>query len=299
MATMLANIQQVYRELGIIAPNSVESSTDQIVVQMLALMNRVGTQLMKRFPWQAIQKEYRFYTVSSTDTGTTTSGSAIVTGLTDTSSLSTNYMVSGTGIPTDTFILSVDSSTQVTLSANATSSATSTLTFGQTLYSLPSDYDRIEGGTEWDKGQAWELLGPNTPKEWQFQKSGWISSGPRERFRIVGSQFSVWPMPSNGLRFGFEYISNNWCTDSSGSGKTAFTTDTDLSLLPDDLLILGTKARFYEAKGFDARAYQMEYMNAINLAKANDKGLDSINLSPGDSKYLIDSTNLPDTGYGA
>jgi len=298
--TMLQNVVEVCQELGLSTPNAVASSSDQLLVQIMALMNRTGVELMKGYPWQALQLEHRFYTTVVSDTGDTTSGSAVVTNITDTSSLSTNFMVSGTGIPDDTFILSVDSATQVTLSAQASAAGTGTaLTFTQVLYTLPSDFDRIESGTEWDKSSSWQLLGPNDPKEWQYQKSGYISSGPRVRFRLQGDRFSVFPAPSTGLRYGFEYVSQNWCTDSSGTGQAKFAADTDLSLIPDELLVLGTKAKFNLAKGFDATSTIMEYKTAVRNAQANDKGSADINLGRSKAKFLIDSTNLPDTGYGA
>lgn len=59
--------------------------------------------------------------------GTTTSGSAVVTGIADTTGLVAGDKVWGPGIPAATTILSVDSSTQITLSANATASATVTV----------------------------------------------------------------------------------------------------------------------------------------------------------------------------
>ncbi|HNL11343.1 MAG TPA: hypothetical protein PKM44_12575, partial [Turneriella sp.] len=62
--------------------------------------------------------------------GTTTSGSAVVTGLSSTSDLAAGMHVRGVaGIPASTTIASVDSATQVTLSANATASGVTLLDF--------------------------------------------------------------------------------------------------------------------------------------------------------------------------
>ncbi len=60
--------------------------------------------------------------LGTTMTGDTTNGSAIVTGLANTvvAALLAGMRVSGTGIPDDTYIVSVDSATQITLSRNAT-----------------------------------------------------------------------------------------------------------------------------------------------------------------------------------
>lgn len=60
-----------------------------------------------------------------TVTATTTNGSAVVTAAVDTfGSGDVNAAVSGTGIPADTTVVSVDSATQVTLSAAATADGT-------------------------------------------------------------------------------------------------------------------------------------------------------------------------------
>ncbi|MEM3062313.1 MAG: hypothetical protein QW303_02020, partial [Nitrososphaerota archaeon] len=64
--------------------------------------------------------------------GTTTSGSAVVTGLSQTSDLAVGMRVTGTGIPIDTRILSIDSASQITLTNNATASGTTSLTFKHT-----------------------------------------------------------------------------------------------------------------------------------------------------------------------
>lgn len=59
--------------------------------------------------------------------GTLTSGSAVVTGLASTTGLLPGYAVFGTGLPSYTEILSVDSGTQITLTANATASGSKSL----------------------------------------------------------------------------------------------------------------------------------------------------------------------------
>lgn len=60
-------------------------------------------------------------------TGSRTGGSAIITGLSSTTDLYPGYYVTGTGIAAGTTINSIDSSSQITLSANASSTGTSTV----------------------------------------------------------------------------------------------------------------------------------------------------------------------------
>lgn len=71
----------------------------------------------------------------TTRTGTTTSGSAIVTSVSTTASLAAGMAVSGTGIPANTVISTIDSGTQITLNNNATASNSGvTLTFVSNVF---------------------------------------------------------------------------------------------------------------------------------------------------------------------
>lgn len=86
-----------------------------------------------------------FNAITIQQTGTTTSASAVVTGLSDTSNMSPGMFISGTGIPAAAQILSIDSSTQITLTANATGSSTTPLVIapygvgdGSTTFGLPN-----------------------------------------------------------------------------------------------------------------------------------------------------------------
>jgi len=70
-----------------------------------------------------------FVLPTATQSGTLSNGSPTVTGLSNTSLLLGALAVSGTGIPSGTFVYSVDSATQVTLTQNATTSGAESLTF--------------------------------------------------------------------------------------------------------------------------------------------------------------------------
>jgi hypothetical protein len=67
-------------------------------------------------------------TTTVTSTGTTVSGSPIITGLGSTTGMAAEYFVSGTGIVDGTRIQSVDSATQITMAENAVASGTVSIT---------------------------------------------------------------------------------------------------------------------------------------------------------------------------
>jgi hypothetical protein len=114
-STMVQLVQQVTNELGVVSPSTVAGNTSQDVIQILALMNASGYELLKRHDWRELTKPYRFTVQYLVTTGTWSTSSAAVTGIPDTTGLDTTYMAVGTGINQDTFIQSVDSGTQVTL----------------------------------------------------------------------------------------------------------------------------------------------------------------------------------------
>jgi len=304
-STMLQLVQQTTSELNLAIPTYVAGNTNQDVQQVLALMNRQGYDLVKEYDWQALQLEYRFYTDAQTFTGSTVSNASyniIVTG--DATALTSNFTITGTGINQDTYVSSVtyNSGTglsTIVMSQFASGTYTSvTFTFSQTKYPLPPDFETITDNTHWDKTKHWQMLGPEDAQQWQWLKSGYISTGPRIRWRILGDKFQIWPPYNTQEYLGFEYRSKGWARSAAGAVKNSFTVDTDTTIFDDTVLVLGTKLKYFQIKGFDTTALQADYFRYLNVAKANDKGSATLSFAPYPSKVLIGYANIPDSGYG-
>lgn len=96
----------------------------------------------------------------------------------------------------------------------------------QESYALPGDFDRHINRTQWDRQNRWELIGPITPQEWQWRKSGIIASSPRRRWRVKGAtsnQLFIDPIPSsNGEILVLEYISKNFFLPASWAPTTVY-----------------------------------------------------------------------------
>ena len=300
-STLLQLIQQASKEMALSSPSAVASSTSTDVIQSLALLNAVGTELLRQHQWQYLTKEHRFTTAFYQYTGNSTASSTSLTGMSSIANLTSNFMVSGTGINTDTYVSSA-SGTTVVLSQAATVTATgTTFTFGQTKYTLPSDFDRQIDRTHYDKSMRWEMLGPETAQQWQWLKSSYISTGPRIRYRILGNTFQIWPLPSTNDYLGFEYTSTYWVTGTgvtTGPDKASFTVDTDTCIFPDRLMILGLKLKYFEIKGFDTTAFYRDYTRELEIVKANDSGSPTLSFAPRMSSVLIGWENIPDSNYG-
>jgi len=298
--TMLQLMQETSNELGLVAPTYVAGNTNQDVIQLLALMNRQGYNLTKEFDWRALQIEYRFYTQAITTTGDVVNGSPIITNVADTTGMNNKWMAStGNGVPQDCSVVSVVGSTVTMNQPMEATEVGASLVFGQTKYDLPPDYESITDRTHWDKTKHWEMLGPEDAQQWQWLKSGYISTGPRVRWRILGQYFQIWPIMNTQEYLGFEYRSKGWARSSSDEVKNSFTADTDTTVFDDQIMILGTKLRYWQIKGFDTTALQQEYDRYLNVAKSNDKGAPNLSFAPYPSKVLIGYANIPDTGYGS
>ena len=297
---LLQLVQQVTAELNLAVPTYVAGNTSQDVNQILALMNRAGYDLVKEHDWQALELEYRFYTTAITTTCDTTNGTYILGNIPSTVGLDSTYSIVGTNVPQDTYVDQViDAHTITTTQLSSATSIGGSVTFSKTIYDLPPDYETITDNTHWDKTKHWQMLGPVDAQQWQWLKSGYISTGPRVRWRILGGEFQIWPPYNTQEYLGFEYRSRGFVKDATGQVKNSFTADTDTTVLDDTIIVLATKLKYFQIKSFDTTSLYQDYMRYLNVAKANDKGSATLSFAPQPSAVLIGWANIPDTGYGS
>ena len=295
-------VQQTAAELNLAVPSFVLGNTSQDVTQILALMNGAGYDLLKEYEWQSLQVQYRFYTQAITCNATTVNGSTTLTvdAGTDISGVTSQWAITGYNINQDTNVVSANNSTkQIVMSQQASGSGTVSVVLAQIAYTLPSDYEAITDRTHWDKSKHWEMLGPEDAQQWQWLKSGYISTGPRVRWRILDQQFQIWPVMNTQEYLGFEYRSNAWAKSASGTPQQQFLADSDTALFDSRIMVLATKLKYFQVKSFDTTALMQDYQRYLSVAKANDKGAPNLSFAPYPSKVLIGYANIPDTGYGS
>lgn len=239
--TLLTLVQQVSNEIGLAQPSQVVGSADTTVRQLLALAQREGRELSRRYDWTPLQTEYTF-----------------------------------------------------------------TLANGVPAYAFPADFDRLINRTEWDRLNKWELYGPLSPQEWQWRKSGITVTSPRRRFRVKGSSSTMLyidPTPGAGdvgATMVFEYISANWCKSAGSVGQSAWAADTDTGILVEDLMVMGIKWRFLNAKGMAYDEAFREYQYACDRTAAQEGGSPSLSLTRrGVNAIGIAPASVPETGFGS
>jgi hypothetical protein len=310
MATSLLNlVGQVLTELNFSAPTAVIGNNNKTVSQVFALLKRAGKELVKEYEWQILQKNYRFTTFSITTTGDTVAGSNQILNVPSNAALVANpgyFNVSPAAyFPQDTQVSSVLGTTVTCSQPANTTQLGGTIYFSQQIYPMPSDYEAMIPRTHWDKSKRWAMLGPESPQQREWLKSGYISTGPRLRWWIQGNTFQLWPNIVNqnfggttGEYLGFEYRSNSAITSAAGVAQADYLADTDLNELDETVLVYLTKKKYFEIKGFDTESLTQDYMRILSIAKANDRSAQILSFSPYPSEVLIGYQNIPDSGYG-
>ena len=299
--TLLQLVDQMSAELGLTQPPSVIGSSNNQTIQILALANRLGKDLVRDYEWQRLVQAYIWQTQTAVSTtGTITAGSKVITAIPSTAALQVGNVITGTGQAPYAEILTIDSSTQVTLNTPvATSTASVSMTFAKQDYDLPDGYDRMISDTNWDRTDHWRNLGPKSSQDWQFLQGGIISIGPRERFRIYNNKFRIFQALTTVYNFSFEYVSNYWvCATGSDQGsKSAYTADTDTSIFPDDLMLAGLKFYFLKAKKLDYAIELGEFMRALSYCKAQDQPVSAMSLAPVGMNQLVGPWSVQDGNW--
>lgn len=181
--------------------------------------------------------------------------------------------------------------------------ATITTIAGTEYYPKPSDLLRIIQDTMWDRTNYWKMRGSLTPLEWQVYKSGLAQVTARKRFRLWNNLIYVFPIPEvDGDEFVYEYVSKYWVVDDiaapSPQYRTHFQSDSDQSLINEELISLGVLYRFLERKGFAYQEAKDEFNRQLDVEFGVDTPKEILNMgAPRSDQYWPPLPLIPITGY--
>lgn len=170
---------------------------------------------------------------------------------------------------------------------------------GTANYDLPVDFRAFANMSQWDRTNARPLYGPTSGMIWQYRKSGIGTSSDLDvAFRIQNNDLYLDPTPSSVRTIAFDYYSSKWVTLATASGgftvAVEFASDNDTARLDEELLTLGLKWRFLQAKGLPFEAEYREYETMKTEAVTDNGGKGRICLGRGTRSV----DNIPDTGFG-
>lgn len=118
---------------------------------------------------------------------------------------------------------------------------------GQTRYTLPSDYSTTIPESVWETDGSKQVDIPVEDGRWYKLKFSSETSSGMVRARFYGNILEV-AETTPGLKISLEYISKWIVRSDVGAGKERFTADTDTFYLNDQMLIMGVKAGWADAK---------------------------------------------------
>ena len=111
-----------------------------------------------------------------------------------------------------------------------------------------------------------------TPQAWQQLKAGNTTTA-YPYFRFLGKNLLFTPTPTAAQTIGVEYHSKNWCENAAGTlTYSAWAADTDVGLLPEDIMRQGIVWRWKASKNFDYAEDYRTYQTIVLNALANDGG---------------------------
>lgn len=171
---------------------------------------------------------------------------------------------------------------------------------GTATYALPSDFRAFANMSQWDRANQRRMIGPINSAIYQYLQSGiTVFGGPERFFMVRGNLFTVYPTPTSADTIAFDYYSKAWITKQTDSTNvSAWTADGDTARIDEDLLTMGLKWRFLQAKGMPFEPEYKEYESVKELLQADNGGRPVINMN-GSVAGRQEMGNLPDTGYGS
>lgn len=147
-----------------------------------------------------------------------------------------------------------------------------------TDYSLPSGFRALVPLTFWNTTSREEVVGPMTPSQWQITKNALGRFSLSEEVRIetsAGTQFLRFrSSTTTGDLITVYYYSDNWVN--SGSLVASVSADTDTFVLPERVVESEAKWRFLKAIGQSFGQEFEEAKEVVQVARANDGGLERI-----------------------
>ena len=154
---------------------------------------------------------------------------------------------------------------------------------------IPADVLRIIPKSFWNRSADRRVDGPVSAQRWQAVQSGLVVQ-PWDSFRIRGNSLIMSPVPTAGDVMAYEYVSKYWCM---GAGETTpdqdtWSSDTDTSIWPDELHVLGVVWRYQKARGLEYGETFRDFEVMLAQLIGNDGGISDIQLTPGNDEAAFE-----------
>lgn len=132
-------------------------------------------------------------------------------------------------------------------------------------FALAPDHDRFSPGLC--------VTASGLPVRGGLSTDEWASIQPVEGhpryFRVAGPKIDLYPFPASGAAVQVSYQSRNWAANKDGEPLAAMSADTDVPIIPLELLVKGAIWRFERHVGKDFSDHLSEFETMLaDLARA-------------------------------
>jgi len=165
---------------------------------------------------------------------------------------------------------------------------------------VPSDFDRFVPETFWSIDNQTLISGPVSASEWGSLRAATVTNTRNIKFSWRSGLISTIPDIGAGVACEFQYMTKNWCTDTTGvTPQSVFAADTDVALLDEDLITNIAVAEWLKSEGLPYAEAQLYAQENLDRLTGNDDA--SENIAVVGDIYARNSRHYsgePDSGQG-
>lgn len=162
---------------------------------------------------------------------------------------------------------------------------------GSLLTLIGADFRALVPQTFWNRTLKKPVFGPVSDVDWEALQV-FPSSGPDERWKVIGQNLFIYPVPTAGHVMALFYQSSYGVLSAAGATKTAITADDDTLLFPEILTHKSLDYRWKRQKGEAWETDYNEFMNALPK-KLSDRGMPAFSLDDGMKPRLTPGIWVP------
>lgn len=287
--SLLTIISNASLELGLEAPSNVVNSSDLQVKQLLAQCNREGKELRNKFDWPQLSKEHSFTLSASTAsyalpddferfifcTHWDRSNHWEILGPLSAQEWQLRKSGIVTNAPRRRFRIKGYAANQFYLDPTPVAAdAGETMVF---------EYQ----SKNWCRPQIWAAGLSISTNDYIFYDGNYYRATTSGTTGATPPTHTSSTASDGGVTWSY-----------SDDAYESMAADTDVSHLDENLITLGIKWRFTQAKGLPWEVYRSEYEAAFRRMSSDLRSAGSLSLVREYSSQLLGFNNIPDSGYG-
>lgn len=136
---------------------------------------------------------------------------------------------------------------------------------------LPDDFDRFVPETFWDRTNKNLVTGPVTATQWQGLKTFGYTDTENPKFGYRGGAVLIAPAMSGGESLAFEYVSDQYVLSAVSTYHDAWTLDTDVSVIDDELTTYGVILEWLLSESLPTGKTANDFRDLLKTLIKNDQ----------------------------